>query len=183
MLNLVDHFGGTFLIFVILIVEIVGVIWIYGLRNIVNDVEFMIAKRPGPYWRLCWSLITPFILIAIFIYSMVTMKPLLYADTPYPDAAYGNLFNQYEPCYGILYFVIYSRRMDILPDRSVSNSIVGAHNSKVAQSVVGKHKNGDQAKSKLATKSERNLSKVERKPGNYRRIKAERRGDWETISG
>lgn len=88
MLNLVDHFGGTFLIFVLGIAELIGIFWIYGLENLTNDVDFMISRRPGPYWRICWFLVTPLLMIVIFIYSMVTMKPLLFSGKTYPTAAY-----------------------------------------------------------------------------------------------
>ena len=37
MLTLVDHFGGTFLVFALAIVEIIAIFWIYGLENICND--------------------------------------------------------------------------------------------------------------------------------------------------
>ena len=89
MLNLVDHFGGTFLIFVLAIGEITGVLWIYGLEKFCNDVEFMIDRRPSPYWRFCWLAVAPLFMVFVFIYSMATLKPLLYADREYPDAAYS----------------------------------------------------------------------------------------------
>lgn len=89
MLNLVDHFGGTFLIFVLAIGELVGIMWIYGLENLCNDVEFMIQRRPGWYWRVCWLVITPLFMIFVFIYSMATLKPLEYAGKLYPDGGYS----------------------------------------------------------------------------------------------
>lgn len=89
MLNLVDHFGGTFLIFVLAIGELIGVMWIYGLEHLCNDVQFMIGQRPGWYWRVCWLIITPILMIFVFIYSMATLEPLLYAGKEYPDSAYS----------------------------------------------------------------------------------------------
>lgn len=89
MLNLVDHFGGTFLIFVLAIGELIGVMWIYGLQNICNDVQFMIDRRLGWYWRVCWLIITPLFMIFVFVYSMATLEPLLYAKKEYPESAYS----------------------------------------------------------------------------------------------
>lgn len=89
MLNLVDHFGGTFLIFVLAIFELVGVFWIYGLENFCDDVEFMLNRRPGIYWRVCWGFVTPVFMLVIFIYSAVTYQKLLYGGSQYPMAAYG----------------------------------------------------------------------------------------------
>lgn len=89
MLNLVDHFGGTFLVFTLAIFELIGVLWIYGLDDFCDDVEFMLNRRPGAYWRVCWVLVTPIFMLIIFIYSMVTYEKLLYGGREYPLAAYG----------------------------------------------------------------------------------------------
>lgn len=93
MLNLVDHFGGTFLVFILAIFELIGVFWIYGLDNFCDDVEFMINRRPGAYWRICWVFVTPIFMLIIFIYSMVTYERLLYGQDEYPTAAYGQFSN------------------------------------------------------------------------------------------
>ena len=91
MLNLVDHFGGTFLVFVLAIFELMGIFWIYGLENFCDDVEFMLNRRPGVYWKFCWVFVTPIFMLVIFIYSMVTYTQLLYGGKEYPPAAYGKL--------------------------------------------------------------------------------------------
>lgn len=96
MLNLVDHFGGTFLVFILAIFELMGVFWIYGLDNICDDVEFMLNRRPGQYWRICWVFITPIFMLIIFVYSMVTYEKLLYGGKTYPPAAYGELKRIYK---------------------------------------------------------------------------------------
>lgn len=74
MLNLVDHFGGTFLIFALAIVELTGIVWIYGLENFCWDLEFMLNRKVTAFWRITWFLVTPIMMISIFLYSMVTYK-------------------------------------------------------------------------------------------------------------
>ncbi|XP_073829599.1 sodium-dependent nutrient amino acid transporter 1-like [Musca autumnalis] len=86
-LNLVDFYGGTYVIFALAILEIVGIIWIYGLQNFCDDVEFMTHRKVTIYWRLCWSFLTPVMMLVIFIYSMVTTEPLTYKKFEYPEAA------------------------------------------------------------------------------------------------
>ncbi|KAI8120401.1 Sodium-dependent nutrient amino acid transporter 1 [Lucilia cuprina] len=45
-LNLVDFYGGTYVIFALAIFEIVGVIWIYGFTKFLfDDVEFMTHRK------------------------------------------------------------------------------------------------------------------------------------------
>lgn len=53
-----------------------------------DDIEFMLQKQPSIYWRLCWFLITPMILIIIFVYTVVMMKALTYGSIPYPTSAH-----------------------------------------------------------------------------------------------
>ncbi|XP_058975221.1 sodium-dependent nutrient amino acid transporter 1 [Musca domestica] len=86
-LNLVDFYGGTYVIFALAILEIVGIVWIYGLQNFCDDVEFMTHRKVSLYWRLCWSFLTPVMMLVIFIYSMVTTEPLTYKKIEYPEAA------------------------------------------------------------------------------------------------
>ncbi|XP_026470122.1 sodium-dependent nutrient amino acid transporter 1-like [Ctenocephalides felis] len=89
LLNLVDYFGATFLIFALAIIQNIGVFWIYGLENYCLDVEFMVGVRVGPYWRICWGFVTPVLMTIIFIYSLAVMKPLKYSELFYPDSYYA----------------------------------------------------------------------------------------------
>lgn len=88
-LNLVDYFGGSTIVFVLGFGEIVAIAWVYGLNQICHDIEFMLNRKPNLYWRLTWGLITPGILIVVFIYTVSTSSKLLYKDEfEYPTAAY-----------------------------------------------------------------------------------------------
>lgn len=86
-MDLVDHYGGTFLIYVLAIIEMMVIFWIYGLQDWCNDLEFMVQRRVGLYWRLCWGLITPLFMIAVFIYSLVEYKWPTYSGKQYPNDA------------------------------------------------------------------------------------------------
>ncbi|XP_050671242.1 sodium-dependent nutrient amino acid transporter 1-like [Leptidea sinapis] len=87
-LELVDYYGGTFLVLFCAIAEIVGVFWIYGLENLCLDVEFMLGIKTSVYWRFCWGLITPVIMIVVFIYALQSSEALSVGDYYYPTAAY-----------------------------------------------------------------------------------------------
>lgn len=92
-LTMVDHFGGTFVIFVLAIIEMVVVMWWYGLNNFCMDIEFMLKRKVGIYWRICWGLLTPVLLIIIFAYFLITLTKLQYAGHDYPTIATGNSTN------------------------------------------------------------------------------------------
>lgn len=89
MLNLVDYYGGTLLIFCLAIFETAGIFWIYGLENCCWDIEFMTGRKTSLYWRLCWAFVTPVLMAIIFIYSMATIKPLQYSGWDYPISLSG----------------------------------------------------------------------------------------------
>ncbi|XP_022130796.2 sodium-dependent nutrient amino acid transporter 1 [Pieris rapae] len=83
LLELVDHYGGTFLILFCGIVEAVGVFWIYGLENLCLDIEFMSGMRSSIYWRFCWGFITPAVMIVVFVYALVTVEALVFGGFYY----------------------------------------------------------------------------------------------------
>ncbi|XP_076640977.1 sodium-dependent nutrient amino acid transporter 1 [Halictus rubicundus] len=89
LLTLVDYYGTSFVVFVLASFEITGIMWIYGLENFINDLEFMLDKETSSYWRVCWFLVTPLILIGIFIYTVSTLSPLTYSGKQFPASAHA----------------------------------------------------------------------------------------------
>lgn len=90
MVDLVDHFGGQFLIFTLATVELIGIVWIYGLENICWDVEFMLKRKVTPFWRISWFILMPCFLITMLFVFIVKMaeKDLTYGDNKmYPFLA------------------------------------------------------------------------------------------------
>ncbi|KAM0724567.1 Sodium-dependent nutrient amino acid transporter 1 [Formica fusca] len=88
-LNLVDYFGGTFIIVFLASFEVIAISWVYGVDNFMDDIEFMIGRRPSFYWRFCWCYLTPLSLFTILIYFLITITPLTYNDEYYPTSAYA----------------------------------------------------------------------------------------------
>lgn len=83
LINLLDFYGASFVALILAIVELVSVSWIYGLDRFCNDIEFMLGRKTGLYYRLCWKFITPSIMIGILGYFIVTWQPLTYQDYNY----------------------------------------------------------------------------------------------------
>ncbi|KAF3425479.1 hypothetical protein E2986_01163, partial [Frieseomelitta varia] len=65
MLELVDFYAGSFVVFILATLEITGIFWVYGLENFLDDVEYMLKKRPSAYWRVCWAIVVPLLLAMI----------------------------------------------------------------------------------------------------------------------
>ncbi|XP_015590929.1 sodium-dependent nutrient amino acid transporter 1 isoform X2 [Cephus cinctus] len=89
MLTLVDYYAGTFIPLIVAVTQLITVFWIYGLSNFLNDIEFMLGYRPGLYWRLCWFLINPILMLIILIYTMATYVPPKYDGMVFPNYAYA----------------------------------------------------------------------------------------------
>lgn len=92
LLNLVDFYGASFVAFFLAIAELVAVAWIYGTKRFCQDVDFMLGIKTGVLWRICWSFVTPVLMICILVYTILTLKPLTYNDNTYPLWANGELF-------------------------------------------------------------------------------------------
>ncbi|XP_076679956.1 sodium-dependent nutrient amino acid transporter 1 [Andrena cerasifolii] len=88
-LNLVDYFGGTFIIVFLAFFEVIAVSWVYGIDNFLDDTEFMAGRRPSFYWRICWCCLTPLSLLAILIYFLSELTPIMYNGEYYPTSAYA----------------------------------------------------------------------------------------------
>ncbi|XP_016956852.1 sodium-dependent nutrient amino acid transporter 1 isoform X1 [Drosophila biarmipes] len=89
MLTLVDFFGASMIALVLGIAELYTIGWIYGTDRLCKDIEFMLNRKVGLYWRLCWSIFTPLIMTVILIYFYATYEPLTYNNIVYPSWAYS----------------------------------------------------------------------------------------------
>lgn len=78
--------------FILAIAELIAFGWIYGVRRICLDIEFMLGIKTGWYWRICWAIVTPLLMISILIYHLSILEPLKYNNYVYPDIAYGMIF-------------------------------------------------------------------------------------------
>jgi hypothetical protein len=70
-LDLVDDYGVTFVIFNLSIFEIVTFCYIYGVSRVVNNIKFMLGFTPGIYLRICWKYLTPIFLVTLLLYGYV----------------------------------------------------------------------------------------------------------------
>ncbi|XP_068984130.1 sodium-dependent nutrient amino acid transporter 1-like isoform X2 [Bombus flavifrons] len=88
-LTLVDYYGTSFVVFILASFEITAVTWVYGIENFLDDIEFMLDRKTSSYWRICWFLLTPLILILILFYTVATLSPLTYGGRGYPATAHA----------------------------------------------------------------------------------------------
>ncbi|XP_017060663.1 sodium-dependent nutrient amino acid transporter 1 isoform X1 [Drosophila ficusphila] len=129
MLTLVDFFGASMIALVLGIAELYTVGWIYGTDRLCKDIEFMLGRKVGLYWRLCWSIITPLIMTVILIYFYATYEPLTYNNIIYPNWAYS--IGWMITAFGILQLPIWMIVAIIRdPGQTLGAKIIGAFTPK-----------------------------------------------------
>lgn len=62
LLQLFDWYAASISVILICLCEVVIVGWIYGVKNFIRDIEFMIGETVPQWWLICWKYITPVIL-------------------------------------------------------------------------------------------------------------------------
>ncbi|XP_019874139.2 sodium-dependent serotonin transporter [Aethina tumida] len=85
LVNMLNVYGPGLAILFVVFVEAAGVCWIYGTDNFARDIEKMIGRRPGLFWRLCWKYISPMFLLVIFVFSLLSHEQMLGTEYKYPD--------------------------------------------------------------------------------------------------
>ncbi|XP_077447386.1 sodium-dependent neutral amino acid transporter B(0)AT3-like [Stigmatopora argus] len=58
---------GSIPLLVIAFFEVVGVAYVHGIKNFSDDIYFMTGKKPNWYWKICWVVISPLMLLVILI--------------------------------------------------------------------------------------------------------------------
>ncbi|XP_054164673.1 sodium- and chloride-dependent glycine transporter 2-like [Oppia nitens] len=85
--NLMDNYGGSIPLVFIGVFECIALMWIYGFDRFAFDMDFMLGKQLGLYWKIMWKYTSPIILSFILVYMIINFKPLKYGEYDYPDWA------------------------------------------------------------------------------------------------
>ena len=89
-----DFYGASFVALILAIVELLTVSWIYGVDRFCKDIEFMLGRKTGAYWRICWGIVTPFMMIGILTYFLLTWKQITYRDYEFKTSIHSkNVFD------------------------------------------------------------------------------------------
>lgn len=121
-MTLVDYYGVAMMSLFLGICELYVMGWVYGVNRLCKDVEFMIGRKVGLYWRMCWSVITPIIMTVILIYFLSTYAPLTYNNKTYSNGMYGELILLFIKRLSFNYFLNFSLWLDHNIDRGLTNT-------------------------------------------------------------
>lgn len=91
-LLVVDYYGATFIAFNLVIFELGTFCWIYGVERIRKDIQFMLGRNIGLYWRICWKYLTPglsLFLVGYYYYDFENQRNQNLGGKEYPRWAYA----------------------------------------------------------------------------------------------
>uniref|UniRef100_UPI003AB09141 sodium-dependent neutral amino acid transporter B(0)AT3-like n=1 Tax=Centroberyx gerrardi TaxID=166262 RepID=UPI003AB09141 len=66
-LEVFNSYVGSVPFLVIAFFEVVGVVYVYGLRRFSEDIHFMTGRKPNIFWKVCWVFISPLMLLVVFL--------------------------------------------------------------------------------------------------------------------
>lgn len=89
-LQIMDWYSSTFSLMIISFTECVVISWVYGLERFYKDIELMLGFRPCLWWKIMWGFVTPFMILFVFLFSILIHSPVTYGDHySYPGWAIG----------------------------------------------------------------------------------------------
>lgn len=86
-LELMSYYSSGWSLVLIGLCEACVFAWVYTAKRLMKDIEEMIGSKLYMHWWVCWTIITPLLLIAILIFNIYDTTPLNYGDYVLPDWA------------------------------------------------------------------------------------------------
>ncbi|XP_023481654.1 inactive sodium-dependent neutral amino acid transporter B(0)AT3 [Equus caballus] len=66
-LEVFDRYAASLNLVIFAFLEVVGIVYIYGMNRFCDDVAWMTGRRPSLYWRVTWKVVSPLLLLTIFV--------------------------------------------------------------------------------------------------------------------
>ncbi|KOB78852.1 Transporter [Operophtera brumata] len=82
--QLMDYYAASLSITYLAFFEVVGIAWFYGVGRLSKNIKQMTGRYPSLYFRFCWLVATPALLLALWVVSLVDYMPPSYRDYDYP---------------------------------------------------------------------------------------------------
>ncbi|XP_036433770.1 sodium-dependent neutral amino acid transporter B(0)AT1 [Colossoma macropomum] len=106
-LALFDGFAGSIPLLIIAFCEMMAVSYVYGIDRFNKDIEFMIGHKPNFFWQATWRVISPLIVLIIFLFYLVSTatKELTYIAWNPASDNFPTLETLFYPQW--IYFIIF----------------------------------------------------------------------------
>uniref|UniRef100_A0A8C7C4M8 Solute carrier family 6 member 18 n=1 Tax=Neovison vison TaxID=452646 RepID=A0A8C7C4M8_NEOVI len=79
-LQVFDSYAAPLNLIIFAFFEVVGIAYVYGMPRFSDDIACMTGRRPGLYWRVTWKVVSPLLLLTIFVayIAVLAWTPLSY---------------------------------------------------------------------------------------------------------
>uniref|UniRef100_A0A8D1QUX3 Transporter n=1 Tax=Sus scrofa TaxID=9823 RepID=A0A8D1QUX3_PIG len=79
-LEIFDQHAASLNLIFLAFFEVVGVIYVYGMKRFCDDVAWMTGRRPGLYWQVTWKVVSPLLLLTILVayLALLASRPSSY---------------------------------------------------------------------------------------------------------
>lgn len=81
--QLIDHYAASISIMLLAIFEIIAIAWVYGVSRLCKNVETMNNQSPGLYFKFCWKIAAPALIISVWIFYLIDYEPPTYNNGHY----------------------------------------------------------------------------------------------------
>ncbi|XP_005105728.1 sodium- and chloride-dependent betaine transporter isoform X2 [Aplysia californica] len=85
--TLLDWFVAAFCVMLTSLIECIIIGWLYGVDKFCDDIELMIGRRPGIYMKVCWTVVTPLVMLVAFIFTCAKYTLPVYDGYVFPTHA------------------------------------------------------------------------------------------------
>ncbi|XP_062986073.1 sodium-dependent neutral amino acid transporter B(0)AT3-like [Elgaria multicarinata webbii] len=77
-LEVFDNYAAAIPLLIIAFFEVIGVVFIYGMKRFCDDVAWMTGRQPNLYWKASWQFISPVLMFTVFLACLAVQKPPSY---------------------------------------------------------------------------------------------------------
>ncbi|XP_050345679.1 sodium- and chloride-dependent GABA transporter ine-like [Nymphalis io] len=85
--QLMDFYAASLSITYLAFFEVVAIAWFYGVDRLSRNIKQMTGQQPSLYFRFCWLIAAPALLLALWVASLVDYTPPTYRQYQYPTWA------------------------------------------------------------------------------------------------
>ncbi|XP_033109015.1 sodium- and chloride-dependent glycine transporter 1-like [Anneissia japonica] len=80
LLTLMNTFSAGLTLLLFGFIECIVISYVYGVERYLQDITAMLGFRPNAYWKYCWMVVAPLLLMFVIIFTFVSYNPARYGD-------------------------------------------------------------------------------------------------------
>ncbi|XP_033212100.1 sodium- and chloride-dependent GABA transporter ine isoform X2 [Belonocnema kinseyi] len=81
--QLIDHYAASISIMFLAFFEVIAISWFYGAGRLSNNIKEMTGRLPSIYFRFCWLVASPLLIMAVWVFSLIDYEAPTYHKGEY----------------------------------------------------------------------------------------------------